>query len=93
MTDSFILIRFYISLSLLVCCPFYSTYKTAGKISVTNSKSRGNSTTNTPELSTVFTFYKFWLHKNSFNLVPTGPDKYWIIKYSREIMLYYIKVK
>jgi len=63
----------------------------AVKVSVTNSKSRGNSTANTPELLTVFTFYKFSLHENSFNLVPTGTDKNWIIKYSREIMLYYIR--
>jgi hypothetical protein len=62
----------------------------AVKVSVTNSKSRGNSTANTPEMLTVFTFYKFSLHENSFYLVFTGTDKYWIIKYSREIILYYI---
>jgi hypothetical protein len=42
MTSSFIVIRFYIQLSLLVCCQFYATFKMAGKIGVTNSKSRGN---------------------------------------------------
>lgn len=62
----------------------------AGYVSVTNSKSRGNSTANPPELLTVFTFYKFSLHDNPFNLVPTGLDKYWIIKYSREIIVYYV---
>jgi len=39
----------------------------------------------------VFTFYKFSLHENSFNLVPIELYKYWITKYSREIMLYYVR--
>ena len=76
------------SISLLVCCRFYAPYKTV-RVRVTNSKSRGNSTADTLELLTVSIFYKFSLQEDYFNLVLTGPDKYWIIKHSRDIILYY----